>query len=30
EQDYFDLRRMIVENEQQIKYLQDYIRVECQ
>ncbi|MER2373354.1 lysis protein, partial [Photorhabdus laumondii] len=25
EQDYFDLRRMIVENEQQIKYLQDYI-----
>ncbi|MCC8384057.1 lysis protein [Photorhabdus laumondii subsp. laumondii] len=30
EQDYFDLRRMIVENEQQTKYLQDYIKTQCQ
>ncbi|MFD0709940.1 lysis protein [Photorhabdus akhurstii] len=30
EQDYFDFRRMIVENEQQIKYLQDYIKTQCQ
>ncbi|MEK9497081.1 lysis protein [Photorhabdus sp. P32] len=30
EQDYFDLRRMIVENEQQTKYLQDYIKNQCQ
>ncbi|MCC8376738.1 lysis protein, partial [Photorhabdus bodei] len=30
EQDYFDLRKMIVENEQQIKYLQDYIKTQCQ
>ncbi|WP_391528500.1 lysis protein [Photorhabdus akhurstii] len=30
EQDYFDLRRMIVENEQQAKYLQDYIKTQCQ
>ncbi|AWK42611.1 lysis protein [Photorhabdus laumondii subsp. laumondii] len=30
EQDYFDLRKMIVENEQQTKALQDYIRAECQ
>ncbi|KMW73835.1 peptidase [Photorhabdus luminescens subsp. luminescens] len=30
EQDYFDLRRMIVENEQQTKYLQEYIKTQCQ
>ncbi|KAA1194839.1 lysis protein [Photorhabdus heterorhabditis] len=30
EQDYFDLRRMIVENEKQTKYLQDYIKTQCQ
>ncbi|OCA55152.1 lysis protein [Photorhabdus namnaonensis] len=30
QQDYFDLRRMIVENEQQTKYLQDYIKTQCQ
>ncbi|MCC8375603.1 peptidase [Photorhabdus sp. HUG-39] len=30
EQDYFDFRRMIVENEQQTKYLQDYIKTQCQ
>ncbi|MCT8344215.1 MULTISPECIES: lysis protein [Photorhabdus] len=30
EQDYFDLRRMIIENEQQTKYLQDYIKTQCQ
>ncbi|OCA54211.1 lysis protein [Photorhabdus namnaonensis] len=30
EQDYFDFRRMIVENEQQIKYLQEYIKTQCQ
>lgn len=29
EQDYLRLREMIVENEQQILYLQDYIRTEC-
>ncbi|EMG9952553.1 TPA: lysis protein [Proteus mirabilis] len=29
EQDYLRLREMIVENEQQILYLQDYIRAEC-
>ncbi|CAQ83163.1 MULTISPECIES: lysis protein [Photorhabdus] len=30
EQDYFDLRRMIVENERQTKYLQEYIKTQCQ
>ncbi|KER04866.1 lysis protein [Photorhabdus temperata] len=30
EQDYFDLRRMIVENEKQTKYLQEYIKTQCQ
>ncbi|NDK98181.1 lysis protein [Photorhabdus bodei] len=30
EQDYFDLRKMIVENEQQTKYLQEYIKTQCQ
>ncbi|MGV8004492.1 lysis protein [Photorhabdus temperata subsp. temperata] len=30
EQDYFNFRRMIVENEQQIKYLQEYIKTQCQ
>ncbi|KMW71156.1 peptidase [Photorhabdus luminescens subsp. luminescens] len=30
EQDYFDLRRMIIGNEQQIKYLQEYIKTQCQ
>ncbi|MEQ4908427.1 lysis protein [Proteus vulgaris] len=29
EQDYLRLREMIVENEQQTLYLQDYIRTEC-
>ncbi|WP_311748318.1 lysis protein [Proteus penneri] len=29
EQDYLRLREMIVENEQQTLYLQDYIRMEC-
>ncbi|MGC6225517.1 lysis protein [Proteus mirabilis] len=29
EQDYLRLREMIVENEQQILYLQDYINTEC-
>ncbi|WP_072065064.1 lysis protein [Proteus penneri] len=29
EQDYLHLREMIVENEQQTLYLQDYIRTEC-
>ncbi|MDF7191551.1 lysis protein [Proteus mirabilis] len=29
EQDYLRLREMIVENEQQTLYLQDYIRKEC-
>lgn len=29
EQDYLRLREMIVENEQQTLYLQDYIRAEC-
>jgi prophage endopeptidase len=28
-QDYYDLLRMMVENGQQTKYLQDYIRTEC-
>ncbi|WP_445496888.1 lysis protein [Photorhabdus sp. SF281] len=30
EQDYFALRRMIVENEKQTKYLQEYIKTQCQ
>ncbi|WP_242687810.1 lysis protein [Photorhabdus stackebrandtii] len=30
EQDYFDLRRMIVENKKQTKYLQEYIKTQCQ
>ncbi|HCE1787822.1 MULTISPECIES: lysis protein [Vibrio harveyi group] len=29
EQDYLRLRRMMIENEQQTKYLQDYIRTQC-
>ncbi|WP_245211059.1 lysis protein, partial [Proteus mirabilis] len=29
EQDYLRLREMIVENERQTLYLQDYIRTEC-
>ncbi|HEJ9396096.1 TPA: lysis protein [Proteus mirabilis] len=29
EQDYLRLREMIVENEQQTLYLQDYIKTEC-
>lgn len=29
EQDYWRLRKMIVENEKQTLYLQDYIRTEC-
>lgn len=29
EQDYWRLREMIVENEEQTLYLQDYIRTEC-
>ena len=29
EQDYLRLREMIIENEQQTLYLQDYIRTEC-
>ncbi|MFG0473717.1 MULTISPECIES: lysis protein [Vibrio] len=29
EQDYLRLRRMMTENEQQTKYLQDYIRTQC-
>ncbi|PHM50169.1 peptidase [Xenorhabdus hominickii] len=28
-QDYFDLLRMMAENEQQTKYLQDYVNTEC-
>jgi prophage endopeptidase len=28
-QDYYDLLRMMVENRQQTKYLQDYIKTEC-
>ncbi len=30
EQDYFDLRRMIIENEKQTKYLREYIKTQCQ
>ncbi|HGJ5879485.1 MAG TPA: lysis protein [Arsenophonus nasoniae] len=29
-QDYFRLRKMIVENEKQTEYLQQYIRTQCQ
>ncbi|UBX28483.1 lysis protein [Arsenophonus apicola] len=29
-QDYFHLREMIVENEKQTKYLQQYIKTQCQ
>ncbi|HHX4110293.1 TPA: lysis system i-spanin subunit Rz, partial [Proteus mirabilis] len=29
EQDYLRLREMIVENEKQTLYLQNYIRTEC-
>lgn len=29
EQDYLRLRGMMIENEQQTKYLQDYIRTQC-
>ncbi|WP_422824117.1 lysis system i-spanin subunit Rz [Xenorhabdus entomophaga] len=28
-QDYFRLREMMAENERQMKYLQDYINIEC-
>ncbi|WP_446469250.1 lysis protein [Xenorhabdus stockiae] len=28
-QDYYDLLRMMVENERQTKYLQDYVNTEC-
>ncbi|MEX0445354.1 lysis protein [Xenorhabdus sp. SGI246] len=29
QQDYYDLLRMMSENERQTKYLQDYIKIEC-
>ncbi|MDE9565460.1 lysis protein [Xenorhabdus bovienii] len=28
-QDYYDLLRMMAENERQTKYLQDYVNIEC-
>ncbi|WP_338156539.1 lysis protein [Xenorhabdus bovienii] len=28
-QDYYDLLRMMAENERQTKYLQDYVNTEC-
>ncbi|QXF34288.1 peptidase [Photorhabdus luminescens] len=30
QQDYYDLLRMMAENEQQTKYLQEYIKTQCQ
>ncbi|CDG89951.1 lysis system i-spanin subunit Rz [Xenorhabdus bovienii] len=28
-QDYYELLRMMAENERQTKYLQDYVKTEC-